>query len=48
MIKDFNPNCLPMEYGGYHSLESYKIKNHFKLDDFIEYTLSMIMVKNIS
>lgn len=47
MIKNYYPNCLPMEYGGYHCLESYTIKNQFDVDEFIEYTLSMILIKAV-
>jgi hypothetical protein len=49
LIKENYINCLPIEYGGYHSIENYKgltieeIEN-FKLDDFIFHTLSMILI----
>jgi hypothetical protein len=49
LIKENYINCLPIEYGGYHSIENYKgltieeIEN-FKLDDFIYHTLSMILI----
>jgi hypothetical protein len=36
-----------VEYGGYHNLENYKVTKEFKIEDFIEYTLAMIMVKGI-
>lgn len=47
LIKEYYPNCLPIEYGGYHDVEGYKIKNEFLLNDFIEYTLTMILIKKI-
>jgi hypothetical protein len=49
LIKENYINCLPIEYGGYHSIENFKgltleeIEN-FKLDDFIFHTLSMILI----
>jgi len=47
MMKEFYPNCLPIEYGGYHDLEAYKIKNEFQSEEFIDYSLSMILIKKI-
>lgn len=46
-VKDCNPNCLPIEYGGYHTLASYTIGKNFKLEDFIDYTLSMILINSV-
>lgn len=46
LVKDTNINCLPIAYGGYHSLSGYTIQNDFKLDDFIKYTLSMILINS--
>jgi hypothetical protein len=46
LIKETNANCLPITYGGYHSLLSYQIDKNCKLEDFIKYTLSMILVNS--
>ena len=46
LLKETNINCLPISYGGYHSLSGYVIENDFKLEDFIKYTLSMILVNS--
>lgn len=46
LLKETNINCLPITYGGYHSLSGYAIENDFKLEDFIKYTLSMILVNS--
>jgi hypothetical protein len=48
IIKDYNPNCLPSEYGGYHSIENfYKATEENSIDDLIHRIISMILVKNI-
>ena len=44
LVKDININNLPIKYGGYHSLEGYKLPNNPNLNDFITYTLSMILI----
>jgi hypothetical protein len=48
IIEDYNPNCLPIEYGGYHTLEGfYKSSEESLIDDLIHRIISMILVKNI-
>lgn len=46
LVKENHPNCLPIIYGGYHSLSGYIIDKNAKLDDFIYYTLSMILINS--
>jgi hypothetical protein len=48
IIEDYNPNCLPIEYGGYHSLDNfYRNSDETTIDDHIHKIISMILVKNI-
>jgi hypothetical protein len=48
IIEDYNPNCLPIDYGGYHSLDHfYKSNDELSVDDQINKIMSMILVKNI-
>ncbi|MCQ2818059.1 MAG: SEC14 family lipid-binding protein [archaeon] len=44
LVKDTNINILPIKYGGYHSLEGYSFPNNPNLNDYINYTLSMILI----
>jgi len=46
LIKDYNPNALPKEYGGYH-LEEIKVLKNAKFEEFIEYILGLILIKPI-
>jgi len=46
LIKEYNPNVLPKQYGGYH-LEEVKILKEPKFEEFIEYILGLIMIKPI-
>jgi hypothetical protein len=45
-MKEYNPNCLPKQYGGYH-MEDIKILKDTKFEEFIEYILGLILVKPI-
>lgn len=44
LVKDININYLPIKYGGYHSLDGYDLPPSPNLNDFINYTLSMILI----
>ena len=49
LISTVNPNCLPINYGGYHSLNSYfkNIINCNSIEQFIQLTIENILINPV-
>lgn len=49
LIKNINPNCLPLEYGGYHSMYNYykDIDQAKSISDYLLLTIKNILVNSI-
>lgn len=47
LIQHFNPNCLPIEYGGYRYVDLNFIPDELTLEDLAEYFLSLILIKSV-
>lgn len=49
LIKSINPNCLPLEYGGYHSMYNYyqDINQAKSINDYLLLTIKNILVNVI-